>query len=159
MTTTATPHARRGAASDGAESTERLPRGIAVAAGVVFLLPGLWAFLAPASFYEMAATFEPYNAHFIRDIGAFQIGLGLVLVLAAFVRDALLVALLGVGTGAGFHLASHVIDRGHGGDPAVDLPVFGVVAVALLVAAAARATHLRRHGGSLPRREGTAAGS
>jgi multicomponent Na+:H+ antiporter subunit D len=51
--------------------------------------------IAPTSFFEQAATFEPYNAHFIRDLGAFQIGLGAVLLLAAFSRDALLVALAG----------------------------------------------------------------
>jgi hypothetical protein len=30
----------------------------------------------PHSFYDNVATFEPYNRHFLHDIGAFTIGLG-----------------------------------------------------------------------------------
>lgn len=134
---------------DGA-TTGRFPRIVAVAAGVVFILPGLWAFFAPASFFDAVATFEPYNAHLIRDIGAFQIGLGAVLVLAAVVPDSLLATLGGVGVGASFHVVGHLIDRDLGGDPTVDLPLFGLVAVVLLVAAAVRAAHLRKHTGAGP---------
>jgi hypothetical protein len=36
----------------------------------------------PRSFFTALAAFEPYNQHFIQDIGAFQIGLGAVLLLA-----------------------------------------------------------------------------
>jgi uncharacterized protein YjeT (DUF2065 family) len=126
------------------DRSDRFARVAAVAVGAVFLLPGLWAFAAPASFFEAAATFEPYNVHFVRDIGAFQIGLGAVLILAAFVRDALLVALTGVAVGAVFHLVGHVIDVDLGGTPASDIPVFGIVAVALIAAAITRAGALRR---------------
>ena len=125
-------------------SGERLPRVVAIAAGAVFLLAGVWAFSAPASFFEQAAAFEPYNVHFIRDLGAFQIGLGAVLVLAAFSRDALLVALAGAGAGALFHLLGHVIDHDRGGQPAVDLPLFALVALALVAGAVVRAAGLRR---------------
>jgi uncharacterized protein YjeT (DUF2065 family) len=148
-TTTATPQA-----AGGAGRVERFARIVAVTAGVVFLVPGLWAFFAPASFFQTAATFAPYNAHFVRDLGAFQIGLGLVLVLAAVTRESLLAALAGVGAGASFHLAAHVIDRDLGGDPTVDLPTFGVVAVVLLGAAVARALSAREHRGAGLRRGG-----
>jgi hypothetical protein len=116
----------------------RFPTVIAIGAGLVFVGAGVWAFAAPRSFFESAALFEPYNAHFIRDIGAFQIGLGSVLLLAAWLRDALLAALVGVAVGAVAHLAAHVIDRNLGGDPAVDMPAFGILAVLLIVAAVAR---------------------
>jgi uncharacterized protein YjeT (DUF2065 family) len=135
------------AGGDGAGSTaargSRFERTVA-ATGAVFLVAGLWAFLAPASFFEAAATFEPYNVHLIRDIGAFQIGIGAVLVVAVLVRDALLAALAGAATGAVFHLAGHLIDRDLGGDPAVDIPAFGLVAVLLVAAATSRAAALRR---------------
>ena len=61
---------------------------------------------------EQAATFEPYNAHLIRDIGAFQLGLGAVsLLLATRLRDTLLAALTDVAIGAIAHTAAHILDR------------------------------------------------
>jgi hypothetical protein len=122
----------------------RFERSVAAVTGVVFLVAGAWAFFAPASFFDAAATFEPYNVHLIRDIGAFQIGIGAMLVLALLVRDTLLAALAGAGTGAAFHLISHLIDHDLGGDPAVDIPVFGLTAMLLLAAAISRAAALRR---------------
>lgn len=123
---------------------KRFEQIVAIVVGAVFLAAGLWAFVAPAAFFESAATFEPYNVHLIRDIGAFQIGLGAVLVLAAIVPDALLAALAGVGAGAVFHLLAHVIDRDLGGDPVVDIPMFGLLAVLLIAAAITRAVTRRR---------------
>jgi len=89
---------------------------------------------APQSFYETAALFEPYNQHFLQDIGAFQVGLGAVLLFAAFDRQgsALSAALLGAGLGAAAHVISHVIGTGLGGRPEVDIPAFTVVGGLLL---------------------------
>ena len=42
----------------------------------------VWALAAPKLFFESVATFEPYNQHFVEDLGAFQIGLGAVLAAA-----------------------------------------------------------------------------
>lgn len=123
----------------------RFAQIVAVVGGLMFASFGAWAFLAPASFFGAVATFEPYNAHFVRDIGAFQVGLGAVLLLSAVLRDALLVALAGVGIGAAFHGIGHVIDRELGGDPATDIPFFALIAVVLFAAAAARAVAARRH--------------
>ena len=138
---TTTPPEHSTARGRGAEPFGRI---VALVVGVLFVAAGLWAFLAPAAFFESAATFEPYNVHFIRDIGAFQIGLGSVLLLATVVRDALLAALAGVGVGAVFHLLAHIIDWDLGGDPAVDVTLFGVIAVVLVAAAVYRALSLRR---------------
>jgi hypothetical protein len=101
------------------------------------------AFVAPAASFA-AATFEPYNVHLIRDIGAFQIGIGAVLVLAVRIRDALLVALIAAGTGAALYFLSHLIDHDLGGDPVGDIPAFGLTAVLLIAAAVSRAAALRR---------------
>jgi hypothetical protein len=124
-------------------SAERFVRVVAVGVGLVFVGAGVWAFVAPRSFFENAAVFEPYNAHFIRDIGAFQLGLGAVLLLSVWVRDALFAALAGVAVGAVAHLVAHIVDRHAGGDPAFDLPMFGLLAVLLVVAATVRARLLR----------------
>jgi hypothetical protein len=96
--------------------------------------------LAPEAFFEAVATFEPFNAHLIRDVGAFMVGLGAVLLLAAAkpAADALAVALCGVGTGAVAHTLSHIVDRDHGGTPAVDIPFWAVLSLVLLWAGAAR---------------------
>jgi hypothetical protein len=51
--------------------------------------------VAPHSFYDQAATFPPYNRHFIHDIGAFQVVRGSCLIAALALADALLVVLIG----------------------------------------------------------------
>lgn len=126
-----------------AEAAPRFPTIVAAGVGVVLVLTGLWGFFDPRSFFDSVAVFEPFNRHFIRDIGAFQVGLGAVLLLAVFLRDALLVALSGVGVGAAFHAVSHLVDRGEGGDPARDIATFVTIAALLIVAAAVRRNGIR----------------
>jgi hypothetical protein len=121
---------------------ERFPRVVAALAGLILLALGLWAFLDPRSFFEQLATWPPYNEHFLHDVGAFQVGLGAVLVLAAIYRDALFVALGGVGIGGAMHALSHVIDRGEGGRDS-DPILFAIVALILLTAAWYRRGALR----------------
>jgi hypothetical protein len=109
------------------------PRVVGVLGGASFLASGLWAMLGPESFFETVATFEPYNQHFIQDIGAFQIGLGAVLLLAATTRaDALAVGLVGVGIGSVAHTVSHVIGRDLGGTPELDIPLTALTSLLLL---------------------------
>lgn len=119
-------------ASRDASTDDGLVRWVTILGGAAFLLFGLWAFGAPQSFFDTLATFEPYNEHLIRDIGAFQIGLGAVLLLVAFLADAHGAALLGVGIGAAFHAVGHVIDRDLGGSPFTDIPTFTLIALVLL---------------------------
>lgn len=135
-----------GRASDPGERAGRPVRAVAVAAGAFFVVAGLAAFIVPAAFFEAAATFEPYNEHFVRDIGAFQLGLGMVLLLSAWVEDALVVALGGVGIGSLVHSGGHVLDRDLGGDPAVDIPFFAALSIVLVIAAWMRWRSIRRAG-------------
>ena len=122
---------------------ERFPRVVAALAGLFLIALGLWAFLDPRSFFEQLATWPPYNEHFLHDLGAFQVGLGAVLVLAVTSRDVLFVALGGVGIGGAMHALSHVIDRGEGGRDS-DPILFGILALILLAAAWYRRGALRR---------------
>ena len=117
---------------------------VALIGGASFVFFGLWAFFAPQSFFDTLATFEPYNEHFIHDIGSFQIGLGAVLILGVYLRDPLRVALDGAAIGATIHLISHIIDSDIGGKPSTDIPFFAVTAVLLIAAAITRA----REGGT-----------
>lgn len=114
------------------------------ALGVLFFIgPGLWAFFGPQSFFDNLATFEPYNEHFIDDIGAFQIGIGATLVAALWRRtDAIFAALAGAGIGSAFHTIAHFIDRDAGGMDS-DPFVFGAVTVLLLGGAAWRVAGAR----------------
>ena len=92
--------------------------------------------IGPESFFDAAAPFEPYNQHFVQDTGAFQLGLGAVLLLATISAgaDALAVGLLGVGAGSAAHVISHLVGLELGGTPARDIPLFTVLTL-LLVAA------------------------
>ena len=122
-----------------------VPRAVAIIGGVGFVALGLWAMVAPRSFFDALATFEPYNRHFLQDIGAFQVGLGVVLLLASMPgrTDGLAVALVGVGVGAALHTVSHIVGRDLGGTPETDIPIFAALAVLLLAAGAVRWRHTR----------------
>lgn len=121
-----------------------LPVAVSRITGGLLVSSGLWAMIAPRSFFKKAATFDPYNQHFIQDIGAFQIGLGAVLVLAAFVsNDALAIGLLGVGVGSTAHTMSHVVGLDLGGKPRTDIPTFAVLAALLLFTGMQRLRELR----------------
>ena len=106
---------------------------LAAASAAFFLAIGLWAFFDAFSFYEEVAEFPPYNAHFLHDVGAFQVGLGATLALALiWRRDALLVALAGTGIGGAFHVVAHIADDDKGGTDGqtVSLGVFAALLLA-----------------------------
>ena len=111
--------------------------GVLTALGAAFfLIFGLWPFFDARSFFDQIADFEPYNAHFLHDVGAFQVGIGATLAIALWRRtDAIFAALAGAGIGALFHVVAHIRDRDLGGSDS-DTVVLAVVAVLLLTGAA-----------------------
>jgi hypothetical protein len=115
---------------------------VAAAAGLLLAATGLWALAAPRSFFEVVATYPPFNEHLLHDIGAFNLGLGAVLLLTLAWADGLLVALGGVGVGATAHALAHWLDRELGGSPA-DPWYLSALALVLLAAAAWRWKELR----------------
>lgn len=143
MTTTA-PGTRPASMPTGA--SDRLARLAAGVGAAAFLPTGLWAMVHPRSFFEQVAEFHPYNQHFLQDIGAFQLGLGAVLLLVALRPrvDALTAALLGTGAGGTAHALSHVLGRDLGGKPWSDIPMFALIGLLLLCAGALRARALAR---------------
>jgi hypothetical protein len=110
-------------------------RLIAIVAGIGTAGTGLWAFAAPQSFYDFA-TYPPYSKHFVHDAGSFLIGLGLVLLFAAYAKGVLFAALAGNAIGAWFHWISHLMDREIGGGSWRDPILVGVIAVLLTAGAA-----------------------
>jgi len=113
-------------------TASRVLRASILIVALISIGAGLWAMIAPRSFYLNAATFPPYNRHLLHDIGAFQIGLGSCLVASLIAADALLVVLAGNAIANVAHFIAHVVDRDEGGR-ATDPYVFGLLA-ALFVA-------------------------
>lgn len=113
-----------------------------VVGAIAFLVPGVWAFVAPVGFADTVATFDPYNRHYLHDLGAFQIGVGVAALVALRWRDGAVVALSAFFAAAGVHAVSHFIDRDLGGR-AADPYALSVVALVALVALVARVRALR----------------
>jgi hypothetical protein len=124
---------------------------ITAAIGVLTLAIGGWALLAPRSFYEQIALFDPYNEHFLHDVGAFQIGLGAALLLALWVPDGLQVALGGYAVGGVAHTVAHAIDADLGGRTA-DVPSIAALTLLAVAAYALRWRALRRRQAGRPLR-------
>ncbi|MCM0673258.1 PPOX class F420-dependent oxidoreductase [Micromonospora phytophila] len=110
---------------------KRIVRAATVLLGMVAIVVGVWALLRPASF-SAAVGFPPHQ-HFVHDVGAFQLGIGATLMLAAIWADALAVALAGYLVGGVAHTVAHVVDR-HLGGSAGQTVVVGVSAVLAAVA-------------------------
>jgi PPOX class probable F420-dependent enzyme len=86
---------------------------IAAATGLFAVVTGVWA-LADADGFAEWAQFPP-SAHFVHDIGAFQLGIGVSLLLALLWTDALAVVLAGFAVGNTAHVYTHVADTDLGG--------------------------------------------
>jgi uncharacterized membrane protein len=109
-------------------------RALAAIIGVFYAFTGMWSFFFPAGFYSSVANFTPYNIHLLHDVGAFQVGLGYVLLAAAMMGRGLVPALIGVLAASLLHLAAHVLDIRLGGHPTTDLPALTAICVVLAVA-------------------------
>jgi hypothetical protein len=112
---------------------------VAAAVGaLVFLVPGIWAFGWPRSFYDHIATFPPYNEHLFHDLGAFQLAIGAALLAALIWSDSLFVALSGGSVGLVVHSISHFLDHDLGGRDS-DSWVLSLFALLMLIGLALRA--------------------
>jgi peptidoglycan/LPS O-acetylase OafA/YrhL len=58
-------------------------RVVAAIAGIIHLTTSLLLLLAPYSYFMLLEHFPPYNRHYFGDLGAFQLPLGIGLLLAA----------------------------------------------------------------------------
>ena len=100
----------------GPRLTERDMRLAIGILGVTQLAIGIWLAVAPNSFVDTIAPFGPADHHFLRDLAAFQGGLGITL-LAAVGRPAWRVPVLFTAlTMNALHTINHLFDIG-GTDP------------------------------------------
>jgi PPOX class probable F420-dependent enzyme len=109
----------------------RFVLAVTLLAGLFMTAAGLAALLAPSWFADTAGY--PRHTHFVHDAGAFQLGIGLTLLLAVAWRDGLALALAGFLVANTTHAVNHAVDLdlgGHSGDP------WGLAALSLLTAAA-----------------------
>jgi hypothetical protein len=102
-----------------------------------FVATGLWPLVSPDTFYDALVAFPPYNAHLMRDIGAFTLGSAGALLAAVRFKDTVLVALVGATTAAIAHVISHVVDSDKGGNP-TDIPLLAMFAAILVVGTVVR---------------------
>lgn len=97
--------------------------------GVVTAGSGVWCLTDPNSFAD-AVGFEAHR-HFLHDVGAFQLGLGIILLLALIWGDAFATVLAGYILANSVHTVNHVIDLDIGGSVA-QAWILGAVSVALV---------------------------
>jgi PPOX class probable F420-dependent enzyme len=92
---------------------------------------GIWCLIDPTSFADVV-QFHAHQ-HFLHDVGAFQLGLGVTLLLALIWGDALATALAGFIVANTVHTVNHVMDLDLGGSVG-QAWVLGAVSVVLVVA-------------------------
>src|SRR5215218_8796189 len=100
-------------------------------AGLFMTAAGVAALMAPSWFAD--AVGFPRHTHFVHDAGAFQLGIGITLLLAPIWHDGLALALAGFLVANTTHAINHAIDLdlgGRSGDP------WGLAALSLLTTAA-----------------------
>lgn len=117
-------------------TTRRVVLASAFIGALMFLVGGVWAMLAPVSFFDVVASYPPYNEHLFHDLGAFQLGIAAALIAGIGGRSGLRVALWAGAVGASAHAVSHWIDADLGGrasDPALitTLAIFLVAGLVL----------------------------
>jgi len=114
---------------------------VAVTSGVGMATAGIgvWCLIDPSSFAD-AVGFGQHR-HFLHDVGAFQLGLGVILLLALVWADALATAIAGFIVANTVHTVNHIVDLDEGGS-ASQAWVLGAVSVALALAFVVRLRQL-----------------
>jgi hypothetical protein len=99
--------------------------------GLLTAAIGVWCLIDPRSFAESVGF--PAHEHFVHDVGAFQVGLGVILLLALIWSDALATALAGYIVGNTVHTVNHFVDLDLGGS-ALQAWALGAASVVLVIA-------------------------
>jgi PPOX class probable F420-dependent enzyme len=92
---------------------------------------GVYCLIDPHLFAEFVGF--PAHEHFVHDVGAFQVGLGVMLLLALIWSDALATALAGYVVANTVHTVNHIVDLDLGGS-ALQAWALGAASVALVIA-------------------------
>jgi hypothetical protein len=91
-------------------SSSAFVRAVVITAGIFYAFTGLALLVAPQWFFETIGNFPPFNRHYMGDLGAFLLPVGLGL-LAASRDPGRYLALIGAVAGANLiHAINHVYD-------------------------------------------------
>jgi PPOX class probable F420-dependent enzyme len=107
------------------------PATITALIGLLTAGIGVWCLIDPLSFAKTVGF--PAHEHFVHDVGAFQVGLGVTLLLALIWSDALATALAGYVVANTIHTANHIVDLDLGGS-ALQAWALGAASVVLVIA-------------------------
>jgi PPOX class probable F420-dependent enzyme len=107
--------------------------------GLLTAAIGVWCLSDPRSFAQFAGF--PAHEHFVHDVGAFQVGLGVLLLLALIWSDALVTVLAGYIVANTVHTVNHTVDLDLGGS-ALQAWALGAASVALIIAFVLRVRQL-----------------
>ncbi|MDQ3653996.1 MAG: hypothetical protein M3457_02805 [Chloroflexota bacterium] len=133
--TTSQPATMSAKRPSSARAASGLITGVVGLLGLTTIAGGIWAFTDPPSFARWVQF--PVHHHFLHDIGAFQIGIGVTLLLALLWRDGIAVGLGGFFTSNTLHAFSHLMDVDLGGR-ATDWLLIGALSVVALITLLAR---------------------
>ena len=135
-------------------TTPRWVRLALVALALPNVAAGLWAVLAPRSWYDSFPGFDPrlvsaeppYNAHLVTDAGAGLLASGVVLLLAAWFGDrrSIVIGVVAFAVFAIPHAAYHVLNPAPGLTSAEDVQNAGALVFAVLASAVLLFVALRR---------------
>jgi hypothetical protein len=115
----------------GPRLTDQQLRLAIVVLGVTQLAIGVWLLVDPNSFVDAIADFGPADSHFLRDIGTFQAGLGIALLVAAGRPSWRIPVLFAALAQTALHTINHLFDIG-ATDPGWQGP-FNFISLLLLV--------------------------
>jgi hypothetical protein len=102
----------------------------AIVVGGFILIFGVWSLLLPRGL-DAFIDFPPYNEHLLHDVGAFQIGIGVSVLLSLMWSDSIGIALVGFIVAGTIHSINHALDQHLGGHPLDQWELAGLVLVAL----------------------------
>jgi hypothetical protein len=106
----------------GPRLTEARMRQALLILGVTQLVIGLWLIVEPDSFIDEVANFGGADHHFLRDLGTFQAGIGIALLVAAGRPSWRVPVLFAALVQSALHTVNHLFDIG-GTDPGWQGPV------------------------------------
>lgn len=95
------------------QATNRYVSAVLGVIGVMTLIAGVWAYSSPSGFAEFVRF--PSHEHFLHDVGAFQVGLGLMLLFALIWADAVALVLTAFLAANTLHAVAHFADLDLGG--------------------------------------------
>lgn len=78
--------------------------------GAIQIATAIWMLLAPRSFFDQIGPFGAYNVHYLRDVAAFQGGIGIALIASLRLRALRPGAVCALFGATALHAINHIVD-------------------------------------------------